>query len=459
MKHTHRSFHAAFVLFLAVLYTFLLSGTALARTDDAAARSWASLSVQFVGVSEGATLRGTAAIKLAAAGAVQQVAFVLSGAGSARNTERIAPYFFLGDSGGTPYGWDTTKYPNGAYTLTATVTEPSGRTPTATVRFRVENGTQPQLTTQPTASPITQPLPTARPPAAGGPSTLLFGLGPVANSARDHKLAKEAPVSMLTTWYNGTRDLGWMRGWQNSLIPQSYASGKTLHLIVFADGPETRIATRRGTACGRAYPLSDAFLRDMRELAQVWAGKPDDPPLYVTFFTEFQTYACRDNAWNPNSETNTYYLTLKDQYRAAMKIFHETAPNARVSLGWGGWQVRFDQPEIGGGRSMFQHFADVMCESDFQSFQAMESDTNVEDVRQMVDVLNDYGPVMLAHYKPNNSSQATFDRDVRAMLTGSYIAEMTKQGLFAWSFMDPKNLDGSSSTYTFVRDAVRRYGR
>jgi hypothetical protein len=50
---------------------------------------------------------------------------------------------------------------------------------------------------------------------------------------------------------------------------------------------------------------------------------------------------------------------------------------------------------------MFQHFADVLRASDFQSFQAMQSDGNVEDVRAMVRTLGAYGPVMLAHYKPN----------------------------------------------------------
>ena len=33
---------------------------------------------------------------------------------------------------------------------------------------------------------------------------------------------------------------------------------------------------------------------------------------------------------------------------------------------------------------MFQYFDDVMAESDFQSFQAMQNDSNVEDVRAMV---------------------------------------------------------------------------
>ena len=56
---------------------------------------------------------------------------------------------------------------------------------------------------------------------------------------------------------------------------------------------------------------------------------------------------------------------------------------------------------------MFQYFEDVLRASDFQSFQAMSSDANIEDVRAMVKRLGVYGPVLLAHYKPDNGSQAT----------------------------------------------------
>jgi hypothetical protein len=197
----------------------------------------------------------------------------------------------------------------------------------------------------------------------------------------------------------------------------------------------------------------------MRQLAQIFGGSAEGPPLYVTLFTEFQTYGCTANAWNPDPETNAYWRALKDQYLTAMSVFHQFAPNSRVSLGWGGWQMSFDQPAIGGGRSMFQHFEDVMRASDFQSFQAMESDTNVQDVREMVERLNDFGhPVLLAHYEPDSASQSAFDADIRTMLTESFIREMSDAGLFGWSFMDHVNLSNSESIYQFTRDAVQRYG-
>jgi hypothetical protein len=193
----------------------------------------------------------------------------------------------------------------------------------------------------------------------------------------------------------------------------------------------------------------------MAQLAQSFAGAGQ---LYVTVFTEFQTFACTDNAWNPNAQTNAYLRALKDRYLTTLDAFHQHAPGSKVSIGWGGWQARWDEPAIGGGRSMIPAFADVMGASDFTSFQAMQNDANVSDVRAMVNALNDYGPVMLAHYKPNGGSIATFDADVRAMLNEPFLAEMTAAGLFAWSFMDQAIFNASPATYEFVRSAVTQFG-
>jgi hypothetical protein len=41
----------------------------------------------------------------------------------------------------------------------------------------------------------------------------------------------------------------------------------------------------------------------MRQLAQTFAGTAGGPPLYVTLFTEFQTYPCKDNAFNADAQT------------------------------------------------------------------------------------------------------------------------------------------------------------
>jgi hypothetical protein len=314
----------------------------------------------------------------------------------------------------------------------------------------------PRLTATPTITPSATP--TATPSPLPSAAKVLFGIGPEADSAIRARLVQESPVHLLTSWYNSPADLAWMTGWRYDLVPQAYGSGSALHLIVFSDDPEIAFPTSYGQACGRPYPLSDRFLDDMRRLAQTFAGTVNTPPLYVTLFTEVQTYACTDNAWFPDSESNNYYRALKDRYRAAYAVFHQYAPNVRVSLGWGGWQARWSDPAIGGGRAMIDAFADVLYSSDFQSFQAMQADTNVNDVRAMVNILGAYGPVMLAHYKPDNGSAATFDADVRAMLTDAYLTEITAAGLFAWSFMDETNLAQSESVYQFTKDAVVRYG-
>ena len=311
----------------------------------------------------------------------------------------------------------------------------------------------------PTVTPVAPtptPVPATPVPLSSSLPKLLFGLGPEVDSAAVARLTRETPINLLSAWYNGPGDLGWITdAYHQSMYDQQYATGRSLHLIVWTGDPEGAVSTKYGPACGRAYPLSDRFLTDMKQVAGAFAGSGT---LYVTLFTEFQTYPCTDNAWNPNAAVNTYYRALKDRYLEARQVIQQSAPNARVSLGWGGWQTRWDDPAIGGGRSMFSYFADVMAASDFQSFQAMQSDTNVADITAMVNVLNDYGPVMLAHYKPNNGSQVVYDADLATMLTDSYLTKLTGAGLFAWSFMDQAILTASETSYQFVKAAVLRYG-
>lgn len=299
---------------------------------------------------------------------------------------------------------------------------------------------------------------TPSPPAVATRPRLLFGIGAEADSAMTDALTRQAPVRMLSSWYNGPGDLSWLSGWRTGTVPTAYRAGYAMHLIVYSGDSEGELSTSYGPACGRAYPLSGGFASDMATLAKIFAGPKTGPPLYVTMFTEFETYPCKDNAWSPDEMTTNYYKALQDQYRAAYAIFHTYAPNARVSLGWGGWQASFDDPSTGGGRSLFPHFADVMARSDFESFQAMDNDTNVADITEMVSVLGRYGPVMLAHYKPDDGSQSTFDSDMHAILTGSYLSTQIHNGLFALSFMDSTDL-GPANSLAFVKAAVARYGR
>jgi len=262
---------------------------------------------------------------------------------------------------------------------------------------------------------------------------------------------------MLTSWFNGTSDLSWISRWKNTEIPRDYAAGYALHLIVWSGEADTRaLATPYGTACGRAYPLSAQFLHDMEQLAQIFRG-PSTSRLYVTLFAEFQTYPCTQDAWAPDPQTTAYLMALKDQYRAALKIFHQLAPNSAVSLGWGGWQTEWDAPATGGGRSLFAHFTDVMKLSDFQSFEAINSSRDASDIVGMTRELGRFGPVMLAYYRPDEEESPSASAHLKTILTRQFLARLSRSRLFAISFMDDRFMTTNPASFGIVRDAVRQF--
>ena len=353
-------------------------------------------------------------------------------------------------------------------TPTSTAQPTAQPTPTPTPTLAPTPTPTPTPTVMPTATPTATPAPTSTATPTPSPIVpkLYFGLGTQVENARTTDIAKSSPVEIYSSWYNGSHDLGWMTdSWHRSIYQNIYASGHAIHLITWTELPETTVTTPYGPACGRAYPLSTRWLEDMRVLAQAFGGAADGPALYVTLFTEFQTYPCTDNAWNPDTAVNNYYRALKDQYRRGLEIFHTYAPNAKVSLGWGGWQSRWDNPSVGEGRSMIPYFGDVMTESDFVSFQARSGDDNVADIRSMTRILGAYGPVMLAHHMPDGDTNAgstvdsTFASDVRTLLNDASVAALTADGLFGWALMHDGPLTRSSSLSDFVKAAIQRYGR
>jgi hypothetical protein len=119
----------------------------------------------FRGISEGQSINGKVAIEATVSGTqIEKVTFQLSGPKSTTQTDKHAPYFFMGDNNGTPKGWDTSMYPDGDYTLTAVVTAQKGRHGAALIHFAVANSTQPPVATatQAPAPTATQaPAPTA----------------------------------------------------------------------------------------------------------------------------------------------------------------------------------------------------------------------------------------------------------------------------------------------------------
>lgn len=290
----------------------------------------------------------------------------------------------------------------------------------------------------------------ATPDSRGTPS-LMFGLGPSADGALASELTQQADIQLLTTWFNGSSDLEWLRDWRTTLIPQTYNAGFAHHVIVFNDGPSGEFDTSYGRACGLTYPLSSQFMNDIQEVAQIFSG---NGPLYVTMFTEFQTYPCEHNQWRGSEN---YYRALQDQFLAAADIIRSTNPRAKVGLGWGGWQARWDDPDVGGGRSLIDHFADVLQTADYQAFQAMEVDSNLGVIQTMTRLLGRFGPVMVAHYLPDDESTAVYDRDMAQVFTDEIVDGLVDDGLFAFSFMDPLLLNAPSRLAT-TSAIVNRYG-
>lgn len=298
-------------------------------------------------------------------------------------------------------------------------------------------------------------------PPAGG-AKLLYGVGDQLNSALASELARETPVRLLTTTYHKPSDLPTFETWRGA-VAEAYAEGYALHVIVSnwdTDDPEVTVDTENGVGCGREYALSSDFPRHMRQLARVFAGQANSPPLYVTVFQEFNKMACQDGYYNNEASNRIYYDTLKDRYLDVLRVIHEEAPNARVAVGWDTWMTRDDDPETGEGRSMFGHFADILAASDYMAVLAKEPDGNVEDVRRAVRILGEYGEVMVAAYGAGKTPPEVVDKDVRQLLTDESVAALADDGLFAWSFNNEGVLSKAGRpTLDYVKDVVRRTAR
>jgi hypothetical protein len=76
-----------------------------------------------------------------------------------------------------------------------------------------------------TAHPSPKPAPASAPATTAAPPRLLIGLGPEADGAEHDPLVRDAPIHMLTSWYNGPGDLAWMTGLRDGFVPQAYRSG------------------------------------------------------------------------------------------------------------------------------------------------------------------------------------------------------------------------------------------
>jgi hypothetical protein len=100
------------------------------------------------GITEGATVTGTARIEARTSGSVDRVEFRLTGPQTVTWTENAAPYFFQGNDGASVPGWDTGSAPGGAYVMTIRAVGPAGNAEKAvsfTVSPAADAGTNPAV--------------------------------------------------------------------------------------------------------------------------------------------------------------------------------------------------------------------------------------------------------------------------------------------------------------------------
>jgi hypothetical protein len=273
---------------------------------------------------------------------------------------------------------------------------------------------------------------------------ILWGIGDQLASAVKAPIYRNAPVNMVSAWYNGPGDLGWMSGYQKgSTMSDLYGRGKAIELVVWL-GDHTD------------YAISSQFLEDARVLARTFRGNgPHRGRLYVVLFSELETY----------SSDPGYFADLKRAYLRAMAIFHQENANARVALGLGGygWESRPNR-DLG-------FWDDAIRASDFtavQAMQACDSERNgqniiVPQIRSSVKQLGTYGkPVMISHFKlwgDPTCQTAAFDKFMRAVFTDRSISALAADNLFAWNFMDDAYINRPGPTHETAKRLIAAYAR
>jgi hypothetical protein len=165
-------------------------------------------------------------------------------------------------------------------------------------------------------------------------------------------------------------------------------------------------------------------------------------------------------ATTPGTRTRrpAYYWSLKDRYRAIQAIFHQRAPNARVSLSWGGWQAAGTTAPSGpGGRR--SGTSPTCCGAPTSRASRPWRPTATPATS---------GPwsgssgLRARHARPLQARQR-LRRRVRGRRPHHVHRPPSGRGdpagLFAMSFMDGTSLAASSELHGLVRAAVRRYAR
>jgi len=272
---------------------------------------------------------------------------------------------------------------------------------------------------------------------------LLWGMGDQISGAKKSPVFREAPMSMITSWYNKPDDLDWMSGYRDeTTMTDLYRRGYAQELVVWlADYPQ--------------YAIGDAFREDLKELIRIFKGNgPDYGPLYVVLFTEFETY----------SDDPAYFADLKDAFLQARDIIKQEYEQAYVALGFGGYGW-IGAPE----RDLKDWEIEALEAGDFAAVQHMHHanrlDLMIPQVRRSVKQLGSYGkPVMVSHFKlwsdegdPPGLASQSFNTFIGNMFTRKSLEEMADDGLFAWGFMDDTYINDSGTARSRIMEIISRH--
>lgn len=280
-------------------------------------------------------------------------------------------------------------------------------------------------------------------------SSILWGIGDEVPDAQKTPLYNNAPVNMVTAWFNGPNDLKWMQGYQNpnnSEISQVYGAKKAIEVIVWlADGTDGRSPAQSSTS-GQTLPqyaLSPQFLTDLQTIIAEYKGNgPNYGPMYVVLFTEFNNTYPYNWPGSPYTSKAQYEAALMRQYVKAANQIHAQYAQAKVALGFGGY-MWLNTPYI----DMTPYIAAINA-SDFTASQAMHSCENErllsQQITNAVRQLGKFGkPVMISHFKtwksvanPKACSEAAMADFVQTTLNRAALAKLKADGLWAWDFMN-----------------------
>jgi hypothetical protein len=273
---------------------------------------------------------------------------------------------------------------------------------------------------------------------------ILWGIGDQLGSAVRTPIYRNAPMHMVTAWYNGPGDLGWISGYQKgSAISDLYGRGKAIELVIWLGHHAD-------------YAISPQFLEDARVLARTFKGNgPHHGRLYVVMFSELETY----------SSDPGYFTNLKRAYLQAMAIFRKENANARVALGLGGYAWGSTP-----NRDL-SFWDDAIRASDFAAVQAMQACDSerggqniiIPQIRSSVKQLGAYGkPVMISHFKlwgDPGCQTAAFRKFMRTVFTDRSISALAADNLFAWNFMDDHYINDLGPTHETARRLLAAYAR